>query len=625
MNLKSPKTACKALVFAACTLIYSSVLAQEEGGVGIGTTTPDNSAILDLNSSTKGLLLPRMTLLERNNISNPAKGLMVYQTNLVSGLYIYNGNSWSTIGSTEAKLTTADNSVWGTLGNAGLSGIENFIGTTDENSLVFKVNNQKSGIIDFERGNLFLGYRSGQISTAYNSVVLGALAMQKASTGGNNIATGFQSMFNNESGGHNIGIGTGSLHANISGNNNVAIGSLSGYKAVGSGNVFLGFQSGYAEQGNNKLIISNDANRTSLIYGDFQTGKIGFNTKELNSTVNINSEIENNSGLRFLKLNSQSALSNSNGKVLTVNSNGEVILTSDLTGQAGATYWKITGNNIENTNAGTVSIKSALSSPAVDAYSLNVGNGGLKLPFLNQTDKILGLDATGKVITVNMPTVSSGGGSNTVVTDGLWTREANGNVTVALENTQRVHMAGMAIDWGGIRFTQLNSEHPPYESNGLALSLDIDGNVVLTKNSDGGSGSGGSSLWNSFAGTIRTPGDEKVVIGTGINSLPDGFSLYVKKGILAERVRVAIANSAKWADYVFADDYKLMPLNEVESFINKNDHLPNVLSADEIASSGIDLGEMAAKQMEKIEELTLYLIESNKRIEKLEKEIKTLK
>ena len=271
---------------------------------------------------------------------------MVYQTNLVSGLYIYNGNSWYTIGgSTEAKLTTADNSVWGTLGNAGLSGIENFIGTTDENSLVFKVNNQKSGIIDFERGNLFLGYRSGQISTAYNSVVLGALAMQKASTGGNNIAMGFQSMFNNESGGHNIGIGTGSLHANISGNNNVAIGSLSGYKAVGSGNVFLGFQSGYAEQGNNKLIISNDANRTSLIYGDFKTGKIGFNTKELNSTVNINSEIENNSGLRFLKLNSQSALSNSNGKVLTVNSNGEVILTSYLTGQAGATYWKITGNN----------------------------------------------------------------------------------------------------------------------------------------------------------------------------------------------------------------------------------------------------------------------------------------
>jgi len=203
------------VLVSGCLSVLNTAQGQTKGGVGIGTTTPDNSAILDLSSNKKGLLLPRMSLQERTEIKSPARGLMVYQTNFMSGLYIYDGSTWSSIGSTEAKLTTNDNAVWGTLGNAGLNSAEHFIGTTDQTSIVFKVNNQKSGLIDSERGNLFLGFRTGQNSTAYNSVALGALAMQKANTSGNNIAIGFQSMFQNENGGHNIGIGSGSLVANI--------------------------------------------------------------------------------------------------------------------------------------------------------------------------------------------------------------------------------------------------------------------------------------------------------------------------------------------------------------------------------------------------------------------------
>src|SRR5690606_33991785 len=59
------------------------VIAQ--GGVGIGTTNPDKSAILDLSSSEKGLLLPRLSLQQRTSIENPANGLMVYQTDMMSG------------------------------------------------------------------------------------------------------------------------------------------------------------------------------------------------------------------------------------------------------------------------------------------------------------------------------------------------------------------------------------------------------------------------------------------------------------------------------------------------------------------------------------------------------------
>ncbi|MBN8695975.1 MAG: hypothetical protein J0L87_05555 [Bacteroidetes bacterium] len=71
-------------------------------------------------------------------------------------------------------------------------------------------------------------------------------------------------------------------------------------------------------------------------------------------------------------------------------------------------------------------------------------------------------------------------------------------------------------------------------------------------------------------------------------------------------------------DYVFETDYKLMTLNELETYIHTNKHLPEIPSQKEVTANGADLGEMVILQMQKIEELTLYLIEQNKKIEQLE-------
>lgn len=101
------------------------------------------------------------------------------------------------------------------------------------------------------------------------------------------------------------------------------------------------------------------------------------------------------------------------------------------------------------------------------------------------------------------------------------------------------------------------------------------------------------------------------------------YKLFVKGGILTEEVRVNL--STGWADYVFADTYKLPSLNEVEQFIAKNGHLPNVPSAKQVKEDGIELGQMANIQQEKIEELTLYAIQQNKQLEQLQKEIDELK
>ena len=73
-----------------------------------------------------------------------------------------------------------------------------------------------------------------------------------------------------------------------------------------------------------------------------------------------------------------------------------------------------------------------------------------------------------------------------------------------------------------------------------------------------------------------------------------------------------------WADYFFDKKYILKPLDEVEKFILQNKHLPGIPSAAEIQLNGLQLGDTQKRMMEKIEELTLYMIEANKKIEKLE-------
>lgn len=97
------------------------------------------------------------------------------------------------------------------------------------------------------------------------------------------------------------------------------------------------------------------------------------------------------------------------------------------------------------------------------------------------------------------------------------------------------------------------------------------------------------------------------------------YSLFVNGGILTEEVRVALQTA--WPDYVFAKEYKLAPLSEVEKFINENAHLPNVPSAAEVESNGIELGHIAKIQQEKIEELTLYAIEQDKQLGQYKKEL----
>ena len=100
-----------------------------------------------------------------------------------------------------------------------------------------------------------------------------------------------------------------------------------------------------------------------------------------------------------------------------------------------------------------------------------------------------------------------------------------------------------------------------------------------------------------------------------------GYKLSVKGKIMCEELKVLL--SASWPDYVFAKNYELMPLSDLETYIETENHLPGIPSASEMeAEGGIAVGEMQTILVKKIEEANLYILQLNKRIEELESKLK---
>ncbi|MEA4935856.1 MAG: hypothetical protein VB102_04340 [Paludibacter sp.] len=109
-------------------------------------------------------------------------------------------------------------------------------------------------------------------------------------------------------------------------------------------------------------------------------------------------------------------------------------------------------------------------------------------------------------------------------------------------------------------------------------------------------------------------------VGIGTSQIPDTFKLAVAGKIIAEEVVIKLRSN--WSDYVFKPDYYLMPLHQVEQFVTTNNHLPGIPSAAEVQNDGLSMGEMQNKLLQKIEELTLYIIEQDKKIKNLEERLK---
>ena len=179
-----------------------------------------------------------------------------------------------------------------------------------------------------------------------------------------------------------------------------------------------------------------------------------------------------------------------------------------------------------------------------------------------------------------------------------------------------------------------NKSDPEYESFGIIALSDYGTGIKSIGKNQGiyGYSAGGTGVFaeSSTGIALKTKGSSQfnngqvaMSKGTTVSYAP-GYTLSVEGGIISDKVTVKL-RSEWWPDYVFSLGYKLPTLIEIENFINQNGHLPGMPAASDVQEEGIDLGEMNAKLLQKLEEQTLYIIEMNKQLGELKNQLEELK
>lgn len=219
------------VLFAQNTSNIEQALSIRSDGV-----SPDASAILDVQSTTQGMLVPRMTAAQRTAIATPATGLLIFDTD-TSSFWFFNGISWTNLSTSE--IVDADNdtkiqveeSVDDDIIRFEMAGTEYFRMTSGKLEIVNVGNSvfigEGAGTNDdySDNHNTFLGYHAGQANMMGSSnTANGSYALSSNTTGNNNTANGYRSLFSNTTGLSNTAIGFRAMFANTTGYYNVASG-----------------------------------------------------------------------------------------------------------------------------------------------------------------------------------------------------------------------------------------------------------------------------------------------------------------------------------------------------------------------------------------------------------------
>lgn len=225
------------LATAAINLVTYNLYSQSLGVNSTGTPA-HSSAILDVSSTDKGMLVPRMSKAQKVAIASPATGLLIYQESPDSiGFHYYNGTTWNWIDTASSKAG------WFTTGNSGTDTAIHFLGTIDDKPLMLRQNNLWMGQLNSKTHNYFIGAASGFNNTASQGHAYGDSALFNNTTGIGNTAIGYRSMIGGGpiTGSVNVAVGNNTLRSITSGGQNVAIGdNAMGTMSTGSNNIVVG-------------------------------------------------------------------------------------------------------------------------------------------------------------------------------------------------------------------------------------------------------------------------------------------------------------------------------------------------------------------------------------------------
>ena len=374
------------LLATACTIVlYCTAFSQTNtfpatGKVGIGTVAPNASALLEIKSTSKGLLIPRMTKTQRDAIATPATGLMIYQTNSTAGFYYYNGTDWTSISSANKTLNNLSAT---TAINATL-----LPGTTNTIDIGSSTNTWRNAYFsgDAYINNLTVGLGSGG---EYTNSAIGNGALFSNAGGSQNTASGYQALYSNTSGEANTANGFWSLYNNITGVSNTAFGKVSLWSnTTGDYNTAIGTQAlTYNIGGTNNTAVGTQSLLTNT--SGYSNTAIGMEALFYNSTGNFNTAngylamVNNTSGMSNTAEGDSALYSNTTGHFNTAN--GAQALASNSTGNYNTAngYKSLNGNSTGNYNTALGYGTEVTSGSLTNTMAL--GNGAI----VNASDKVV--------------------------------------------------------------------------------------------------------------------------------------------------------------------------------------------------------------------------------------------
>ena len=612
-------------------LVFSINFLTAQVAINTDGSAPNSSAMLDVKSSDKGLLIPRLTTTQRNALSLTAvAGLMVYDTNL-NRFFFFNGTTWDSgsvgnlwtrsgtftnltnttdfvgigtntpirqlevdggsswqvarLSSTAAgavlefKSSYATNWALGSYGNA-----LRFISTTDDFS---SVNDEyyftDSEFRPWDNDTKTFGSTSVRWSNLYSVAgnFSGAVATGALTTTGNATISGI------------VGIGTTAPGAelevkNPSGETEIRITRPSSSYA-GKLSFFTGATSEWniiTASGNTNMLIYRGAGNTTGNLGLMHTGgKVGIGTLAPTRTLDVSgpwqtARISSTSSGATLEFVSSTA----NDWAVTTWAGNMYFLSStdDFTSKTDEYNISTTSFNPVANNAktlGTSSTRWSNTYSVLGNYSGAVSTGALTTTGNATFTGDIGIGTTLPAYEVDINRT----------TGAAWFRAKSGD-----------GYAGMIVDKGA----STSNGYLIYKTAGADkwyVGLISNDNFAI------------STSFGSPDGKFYINSTGQVGIGT--TSMATGYKLSVAGKVICEELRVNLASG--WPDYVFGQDYQLMSLSELENYIQINGHLPNIPEAGEMQESGLEVGEMQRLMMEKIEELSLYIIQQQKEIEEL--------
>lgn len=390
---------------------------------------------------------------------------------------------------------------------------------------------------------------------------------------------------------------------------NTFLGYKAGLSSTSVRNTYIGYEAGLTNTGQGNTMIGSQAGGNSGL-GSFNVF-IGLNAGYNNTSGGSNMFLGQRAGIGNTTGSYNSFIGNSSGENNTIGDNNNFI------GNA-AGFSNTTGKwNVYVGSAAGASNVSGENNVSVGMYAGQYSQYGGNNTFIGFN--------SGSPQNVSLSNASAFGANATVTASNALILGNGANVGIGnTAPTAKLHITTGSSNTSGLRLENLTINSPASVTGQYKfLTVDASGNVIL------GSSTGYARLaadnWTTNGDQLQNTNEGAVIVGQGIDRVPVGYNLIVSKGILTERVKVAVKTTDDWSDKVFESGYSMKGLRELEEYIHVNKHLPGIPSASDVVKQGIDVATMDAKLLEKIEELTLYSIQLEKTNRKQQKEIDELK